>query len=242
MSRAIEILLEDDDLLVINKPAGVLSVPGRQGGECIREVLERQTGRPQDFRIVHRLDRDTSGVLVLAKHVEAQRQLSEQWFERSVEKQYLAVVRGSPLDESGLIHAAIAEHPRVAGKMVVSAAGKTAETRWRLVERLGIASLLRCWPLTGRQHQIRVHLQLLGLPLLVDPLYAGTEAFHLSDVKGDYRASRRHEERPLIARLTLHAEAVRFAHPRTGAAVRVEVAAPKDLRALLNQLRKHSEA
>lgn len=240
VSREIEVLLEDDDLLVVNKPAGVLTVPGRQGGESIREVLARQTGKAQSFRIVHRLDRETSGVLVLARHVDAQRGLSEQWLEREVAKQYLAIVRGSPLDDSGHIHAAIGEHPRTAGKMVISDQGKSAETRWRVVERLGLASLLRCWLLTGRQHQIRVHMQLIGLPLLVDPLYTGKDAFYLSEAKADYHASRRHEERPLIARLTLHAEAITFRHPRDGREMHIEAPLPKDLRAVLTQLRKQA--
>jgi RluA family pseudouridine synthase len=239
LSREIEILLEDDDLLVIHKPAGVLSVPGRDGGESIREVLARQRGAPQDFRLVHRLDRDTSGVMVLAKHVDAQRSLSDQFLARSVTKQYLAIVRGSPEDDSGLIHAAIAQDERRPGRMrITDKDGKPAQTRWRVVERLGIATLVRCWPLTGRQHQIRVHLRLMGMPLLVDPLYGESDAFYLSHVKPDYSASRRHGERPLIARLTLHAEAISFSHPRTNQPMQIEAPPPKDFRAVLTQLRK----
>ncbi len=122
--------------------------------------------------------------------------------------------------------------------MISDKESKPAQTRWRLIERLGPASLVRCWPLTGRQHQIRVHLQLMGLPLLVDPLYGGAEAFYLSSVKADYHASRRHEERPLIARLTLHAESITFAHPRTSQQVKIDAPLPRDFRALLTQLRK----
>jgi RluA family pseudouridine synthase len=239
MSRDITVLFEDADLLVIDKPAGVLSVPGRQGGISIREVLERQRGEPQDFRLVHRLDRDTSGVMVLTKHVDAQRIVSEQFGGRSVSKQYLAIVRGVPEDESGLIHAAIAEDPRRAGRMIISDAdGKPAQTRWRLVERLAFASLIRCWPLTGRQHQIRVHMKLMGMPLLVDALYGDSEAFYLSQAKGNYHASRRHEERPLIGRLTLHAEQIQFTHPGTGQTVQFQSPLPRDFRAVLTQLRK----
>jgi 23S rRNA pseudouridine1911/1915/1917 synthase len=239
MGDQIDILFEDDWLLIVNKPAGVLTIPGRQGGESIREVLQRQTGKEQTFRLVHRLDRGTSGALVLAKTVEAQRGVSDQFFHHKVEKQYLAIVRGSPEDESGLIHAAIGPHPRVVGKMRVSEKeGKPAQTRWRVLERFGLAALVRCFPLTGRQHQIRVHMALLGFPLLVDPLYGGGEGLYLSQIKGNYRASAGHDERPLIGRLTLHAESIQFAHPSTGRTVRIEAPQPKDFRAALTQLRK----
>lgn len=239
LARKIEVLWEDDDLLVVNKPAGVLTVPGRQGGASLREAIAALTGVERDLRLVHRLDRETSGVLVMVKTVEAQRDLTRQFEKRTVEKQYLALVRGEPDDDSGLIHAALAPHPRITGKMVVKESkGKSAQTRWRVVERFGSASLIRCWPLTGRQHQIRVHLHLIGLPLLVDPLYAGTEAFLLSSLKPGYRPSSRHEERPLIERLTLHAEVIAFAHPTTAAPMRIEAPLPKDFRATLNQFRR----
>ncbi len=235
----IEILFEDDALLVVNKPAGVLTVPGRQGEESIREVLARQTRREQDFRIVHRLDQGTSGVLVFAKTVEAQRSLSEQFLERQVEKQYLAIVRGAPEVDSGHILAPIGEDPRTPGKMRIDAKeGKEAETHWRVVERFGAAALVRCFPRTGRQHQIRVHLTYIGFPLLVDALYAGRCEFRLSEFKPGYHPSARHEERPLIARLSLHAESITFAHPSTGSPLKLDAAYPKDFRATLTQLRK----
>jgi 23S rRNA-/tRNA-specific pseudouridylate synthase len=107
-----------------------------------------------------------------------------------------------------------------------------------VIERLPGMTLLHCFPLTGRQHQVRVHLQSIGLPLLVDPLYGNSSAFYLSSVKPNYRPSRRHEERPLIDRLTLHAEALSFTHPRTGEPVCVEAPLPKDFRATLTQLRR----
>jgi 23S rRNA pseudouridine1911/1915/1917 synthase len=238
VSDRIDILLEDDHLLVVNKPAGVLTVPGRQGSGSLREVLARLSGREQTFRVVHRLDRETSGVLVLAKTVEAQRALSDQFFHRQVEKAYLGIVRGRPEDDSGMIVAPLAPNPRVTGRMMVSSKGKPAQTRWRVAERYGPAALLRCWPLTGRQHQIRVHLKLIGFPLLVDALYGRAETFYLSEFKTDYRPSSRREERPLIERLTLHAEAIAFTHPATGQPVRVEAPQPKDFRATVTQLRK----
>ncbi len=241
VARRIDVLLEDDDLLVVNKPAGQLTVPGRRGGVSLREAIARLTSVEQSLLLVHRLDRETSGVLLLAKTPGAQRFLARQFQNRQVAKEYLAIVRGRPEDDSGLIHAPLAPHPRVTGKMVVNQKkGRPSQTKWRVVERLGGMTLVRCRPLTGRQHQIRVHLQFIGLPLLVDALYGDSSAFYLSSLKPGYRPSSRHRERPLIDRLTLHAEAISFTHPSIGRCVRVEAPLPKDFRATLTQLRKLS--
>lgn len=243
MPRPISVLLEDDDLVVVDKPAGMLTVPGRQGGVSLREILARDQMKGCDLLLVHRLDRETSGVLLMAKTPQAQSFLSMQFQKREVEKEYLALVRGSPDDDSGVIHAPLARHPRVTGMMVISQKkGKPSITRWRVEERLGPVTLLRCRPLTGRQHQIRVHLTALGLPLLVDPLYADTSAFYLSQVKENYHPSTRHEERPLIDRLSLHACSLTFVHPSNQRRVKVDAPLPKDFRAVLHQLRKLRES
>lgn len=243
MARRIEILFEDEHVLAVNKPAGVLSVPGRQGGRGLAEIVAEMTGRSEKLLLVHRLDRDTSGVLVLTKHTDAQRSLSQQFAGRHVTKQYLAIVDGSPEEDSGMICAPLGPHPRVTGQMVVNQRkGRPSETRWRVEERLGPWTLLCCRPVTGRQHQIRVHLKALGLPLLVDPMYGSREALFLSAIKPDYHASSRREERPLINRLTLHARSIKFEHPADGRQTVVEAPLPKDFRATLNQLRKCSQA
>jgi 23S rRNA pseudouridine1911/1915/1917 synthase len=239
MSTPIDILLEEADFLVVNKPAGMLTVPGRQGGVSIREIMARDDKREEPLLLVHRLDRDTSGVLLLAKTPQAQTFLATQFQRREVEKEYLALVQGSPEEDSGVIHAPLAPHPRITGVMVVNQKrGKPSVTRWRVEERLGPVTLLRCRPLTGRQHQIRVHLKVLGMPLLVDKRYANTAEFRLSQAKPDYRPSASHEERPLIDRLTLHAQSLTFARPSDGRRVRVDAPLPKDFRAVLTQLRK----
>jgi len=237
--RRVEILFEDDDLLVVNKPAGLLTIPGRQGGVALCEAVAHVTGRTHSLLLVHRLDRQTSGVLVLAKTVEAQRVLSRQFAKRQVAKDYLAIVRGRPDGKEGLIDAPLKPASSGGQRMVVSInKGRPAQTRWSLVEAWTGISLLRCRPLTGRQHQIRVHLKYIGLPLLVDALYARCDALYLSQIKADYRASSAHEERPLIERLTLHAERITFMRPSCNEQISIEAPLPKDFRATLNQLRK----
>lgn len=235
----IQTLYEDEQILAVNKPAGMPTVPMRQGGTAIRDVLGSPRQGEPTLRLVHRLDMQTSGVLILVKTVDAQRHLSNQFKNRQVEKNYLALVRGHPDAESGIIVAPLAEHAKKLGRMVIARkGGLDAETHWRLIKQWSGIALLRCRPRTGRQHQIRVHLAHAGMPLLVDELYGGAESFLLSSVKGDYRPSTRHGERPLIARLTLHAESITFQHPTRGQPLRVEAPLPKDFQATLTQLRK----
>ncbi|MHC4444776.1 MAG: RluA family pseudouridine synthase [Planctomycetota bacterium] len=239
MADKLEVLLDDEALLAVNKPAGILTVPGRQGGVSLSAAIASHTGIEQSLRLVHRLDRETSGVLLLAKTLQAQRALSKQFHDRQVGKEYLAIVRGHSDTSAGTIDAPLARHPRVTNRMVINEKkGRPAQTEWSVEERFNGILLLRCFPKTGRQHQIRVHLAHIGLPLLVDSVYAKSSAFILSQVKPDYRPSSRHEERPLIARLTLHAQAITFGHPLTGRQIRIEAAPPKDFRATLTQLRK----
>jgi len=237
MGVRIDTLLDDPAFLAVNKPADVLTIPGRQGGESVLGRLAAATVGGE-LRLVHRLDRGTSGVLLFARDLDAQRVLSEQFAHRQVEKTYLALVRGAPGQDEGLIDAPLTRDPNSTTRMIVHAKrGKRSQTRWEVVERFPGMALLRCHPLTGRQHQIRVHLAHARMALLVDGLYGECEAFYLSHVKTGYKHGGG-EERPLIARLTLHAESIAFAHPRTGEAVRIEAPLPKDFRATLAQLRK----
>lgn len=212
------------------------------------ERLARQLGLPASgtddprLRVVHRLDKDTSGALLFAKNVAAQRHLSHQFQNNEVEKEYVALVAGRPAEMSGEIDAPIGRHPTSPQRMaVVRHGGRPARTLWKVEELFRAYALLRLFPKTGKTHQIRVHLAHIGLPLAVDPLYHPARAraggILLSSFKRDYRPTG-HPERPLIDRLTLHAHKLRFRDAR-GQAIGIEAPFPKDLRATLNTLGKY---
>jgi len=234
----IDILFEDQDLVIINKPAGILTVADRYNMESLhlQSLLRKRYG---EIFTVHRLDRDTSGVIVFAKNAETHKLLSALFESRDIEKYYLAFVQGqTPPD--GEIETFLAESQHVQGKMVVSKKGKWSHTSFRTIENFKTASFLKVRIHTGRMHQIRVHMQHIGHALLVDPQYGGQEALYLSELKGrKYRPTKDEDgERPLVYRLTLHAYQLKFAHPITGEQLEIVADLPKDLRALLNQLQK----
>ncbi len=193
-----QIVYRDDDLLVLDKPSGLLAVPGR--GPDLQDCLSArvQADLPSAL-IVHRLDRDTSGLIVMALTAVAQRDLSRQFAERTVEKHYVAVVFGCPQKLNGTIDLPMRkdfDHPP--RHKIDPVDGRPAQTRWQLVEELGDRSRLDVQPLTGRSHQIRLHLATLGHPILGDQLYADPEALAMAP------------------RLLLHAEHLSLSHPASG--------------------------
>ena len=245
----LEILGDTDDWVAVAKPAGLATIPGRAETDSVLERLGRQLGIPSGgtadprVRVVHRLDKDTSGVLLFAKNTATQRHLSHQFQNNAVDKEYVALVVGRPQAAEGDVDAPIGHHPTDPLRMtVVKRGGRPARTLWKLEEAFRGFALVRCFPKTGKTHQIRVHLKHAGLPLAVDPLYnpprpGQSGALMLSSFKRDYRPTRGEDERPLIARLTLHAHRLSFAPP-AGERVTLEAELPKDFRAALNQLRR----
>lgn len=234
---ALEILHLDDELAVVAKPAGMPSVPGRNAPPSAIELLGRQAelmGRG-GLRVVHRLDRGASGVLLFARTLAAQRGLVHQFMERRIEKVYVALVSGY-VAEDGEVDLPLYFNSRLQRAEVNHSKGKPALTRYHIVQRLGGHTLLECHPITGRMHQIRAHLGAIGHPLGVDPTYGGRESILLSEFKPGYRPNRSGEERPLIERLTLHAARISFEHPITGEAITCEAPLPKDVRATITQL------
>jgi 23S rRNA pseudouridine955/2504/2580 synthase/23S rRNA pseudouridine1911/1915/1917 synthase len=242
--------LNDADLVAVEKPAGLATIPGRGETDSLLERLAAQLDLPHKgetdprIRVVHRLDKDTSGVVLFAKNIEMQRHLSHQFQNNQVEKEYIALVAGHPETDEGEIDAPIGPHPNSKTRMAVSKHGRPALTRWRLEKRFREMSLLRVFPKTGKTHQIRVHLKHIGLPLAIDPLYnpprkpGEAVGIFLSQFKRDYRAAKE-DERPLIARLTLHAERITVEHPVRGKTT-IEAPLPKDFRAVLSQLERNS--
>lgn len=238
MSRrsVIAVLYEDASLLVINKPAGLLSIPGRDiSEESLLDSLKKNSTSPL---VVHRLDRDTSGVLIFAKTPDVHRALSLQFSERSITKTYHAIVVGRPVEDTFSIN----EHLLVDGhgKVMVSAGGKASFTRCQVVERFSRYTLMEVNPITGRQHQIRVHLAHKGYPLAVDPLYGSAKPLTIADIKPGVRRSGEEgsPESALIKRTPLHASSVEVVHPEGGQPMVFKAPMPKDMLATLTQLRK----
>lgn len=229
------ILHEDGDLLVLDKPPGLVVHPsaGHDDGTLVNALLHHCKGRLSGIGgvarpgIVHRLDKDTSGCLVVAKHDAAHVALAQQFAGRSLDKTYLALVCGVPAAEAGEIRAAIARHPSHRKRMAVTdGGGREAWTSWRLCERLAGAALLEATLHTGRTHQIRVHCRHIGHPIVGDDTYGERQNARLAEQTG-WRAPRQ----------MLHAWRLAFTHPGTGAEMAFEAPVPEDFRAALARLR-----
>lgn len=230
------IILENDDFIALNKPAGLLSIPDREGKDIsLKKLLQDKFGK---IYTVHRLDKDTSGLILFAKNEEAHKHLSQQFEERQTEKIYVGLVIGSPTPPSGSIDAPIAEHPVKKGTMVINRKGKEALTDYQVLADFKIYSWMQFRIHTGRTHQIRIHLKDLGHPIVSDEVYGDGQPVLLSGFKNKFKLSKNEEqERPLLARLALHAYQLKFTN-RAGDTLNLEAPIPKDLRATLQQLEK----
>ncbi len=190
-------------------------------------------------RLAHRLDKDTSGVMVVAKDYDALVSLSKQFEERTVRKEYVAIVRGEVVHDKGLIELRIAPHRKDPNRWIVSKKGREAATEFETVERFDGFTLLTVRPRTGRTHQIRVHMKAIGHPLAVDPVYGEKSQILLSELKSEYKRKRGVPEKAVIGRLTLHARRLTFVHPGTGQETTYEAPLTDDLEFLLKALRKY---
>lgn len=233
-----ELIHEDEHLLVVNKPAGLLTIPDRAGNkDSLLGALERHYGK---VFVVHRLDRETSGILCFARTAEAHRHLSIQFEHHTSDKYYFALLDGELHHDEGEIDKPIGEHPTIPGKMAIVRTGKPSLTFYRVTERFPRFTLVEVYLKTGRTHQIRVHFQTIGYPLAVDALYGRRATFLLSEIKGKTYKTGKHtdEERPLMSRTALHASRLRLDHPATGERMEFKTELPKDFAAVVKQLRK----
>ncbi|MGY2752436.1 23S rRNA pseudouridine1911/1915/1917 synthase [Thermostichus sp. MS-CIW-21] len=228
----LDILYEDEDLLVINKPRGLVvhPAPGHASGTLVHALLahcSHLSGINGELRpgIVHRLDKDTTGALVIAKHDQAHQHLQAQIQAKTARRIYLGVVFGRPAQSQGTISAPIGRHPVDRQKMAVlpPGQGRAAVTHWQVLERLGNYTLMQFELETGRTHQIRVHAAHLHLPIVGDPLYTQSKT---SPVK--------------LSGQALHAWKLSFVHPRTGQPLQVTAPLPEEFERLLRQLRSQA--
>ena len=236
----LDFLYQDHDLAVINKPAGMVvhPAPGNYTGTLVNALLYHcpDIGRiGSDIRpgIVHRLDKDTSGVMVAAKNSRAHEDLSSQFKDRSIKKEYLAVVHGKMADKSGSIELPIGRHRTQRKKMsTLSRAGRNAETLWRVARQYAGFTLLRLDLKTGRTHQIRVHCTAINHPVVGDLLYGGRRSTSIpGNVPDKVRLLLQNVKRQM-----LHARRLTFRHPTSGESLTFEAPIPDDMQALINGL------
>ena len=232
----IGVVYEDRDIIVVNKPAGMVVHPGAgvSGGTLVNALVhmcEDLSGIGGETRpgIVHRLDKETSGVMVVAKNDRAHKSLSKQFKSRETKKEYVAIVSGEMKKSSGVFSSPIGRSPSNRVRMTSrSKTGRDAETRWEVIEELRGATLVSVWPKTGRTHQIRVHFSENGFPVLADKVYGGEK-----------RRTRTLETLgELIRRHALHARSLGFIHPLTGERIEFSVEIPEDMISVINFLRK----
>lgn len=245
----LDIVYEDDDLLVVNKPAGLVVHPGHGhfSGTLVNALAyhlgitpDEDAGDERMGVLVHRIDKDTSGLLVVAKNDEAQLKLAKQFFDHTIERKYVAIVWGNIEEDEGTIEGNIGRDPNDRLRFRVfqeEERGRHAVTHFRVLERFGYVTLVECVLETGRTHQIRVHMNYIGHPLFNDSLYGGDRI-----LKGPLYAKYKQfidNCFELLPRQALHAKTLGFVHPRTGKQIRFDSEIPSDMQALIEKWRKY---
>jgi 23S rRNA pseudouridine1911/1915/1917 synthase len=240
----LEVLFEDDDLVVVNKPPGMVVHPARgHWSGTLAGALQfhfgpslSSTGGPTRPGIVHRLDRDTSGVILVARTDQAHTKLAEQFWNRTIEKEYFALVAGRPDRDRDVIDRSIGVHPTQREKMAIlhHEDARTAQTFYEVAERFDGFAAMRVLPKTGRTHQIRVHLAHVGCPVLCDRAYGGRAQITRGEIRRDPG-----DQTVLLQRQALHARRLRFLHPRTAQPMEIEAPLPEDMAGVLDELRRY---
>ena len=234
----VEIIFENAQFIAVNKPAGMLTIPDRHDETLISlyKLLEHQY---QKIYIVHRLDKETSGIIIFAKDETTHRYLSRLFEQRGVEKFYMGIIQGSLVNKRGVITEPITEHPVHKGLMTISKKGKPSLTEYEVIEDFGLYSLVKFQIHSGRTHQIRIHMKYSGHPIVCDEIYGNPQPVLLSSFKKKYKLSRHdEEERPILSRMALHSYQLIFMDA-TSKQHDLVAELPKDMRALLQQLQKY---
>ncbi|MDA9587039.1 RluA family pseudouridine synthase [Flavobacteriaceae bacterium] len=245
---AIDIVYEDDILVVINKPPGLVVHPGHgnYSGTLLNGLLHYFEKLPKNLNnrpgLVHRIDKDTSGLLVVAKTEQAMTHLSKQFFDKTSERKYLALVWGDIKEDKGTIEGAIGRHPKNRLQMTVfvdNSEGKEAITHFKVLERFGYVTLIECQLETGRTHQIRAHLKFIGHTLFNDARYGGEKI-----LKGtSFTKYRQFVDNcfKLLPRQALHAKTLGFIHPKTGEKMQYDSPIPDDFNSAINKWRQYAQ-
>lgn len=232
------VIFENSEFIALHKPAGMLTIPDRHD-ETIPSLYRNLQGQFEHIFIVHRLDKETSGLILFAKNEQTHKFLSQLFEHRAVEKYYLAIVQGTLQNKSAIIDEPLMDHPLRKGMMVVNKKGKASITAYEVIEEFRQYSLVKFRLHTGRTHQIRVHMKHIGHPIACDELYGNDKPVLLSAIKKKYKLSQHDEvERPLLSRLALHSYELIFTMPD---GIRHDLVAdlPKDMNAVMQQLRKN---
>ena len=239
----INIVYQDDDIIAINKQADIVThpAPGHVGGTLLNAILyhcgpmtDQETERPG---IVHRLDKDTTGIMLFAKTDHARAYLQQQFERRKIEKTYTAIMENDPELDADLIDLPIGPSGTYSERMAINfERGRTAQTVYQVLERFGDYTLVKCMPRTGRTHQIRVHLSAIGHPIACDDLYGARAPVYPSTIRSE--TPRTEEEEPLMERQALHATTIGFRHPTTGEWMELEAGFYDDFDRLRNALRE----
>jgi 23S rRNA pseudouridine955/2504/2580 synthase len=231
------VIFENDNYIIINKPPFVPSLDERTADKSL-SILKLARQAFGDIQLCHRLDKETSGALVLAKNPEAYRGLAMQFEHREVQKEYHAVVNGLHDLDSISVFLPIAPLKDGTAVRIDKLRGKIAETLFFTIKKYTRHTLMKCMPITGRMHQIRVHLQCLKAPIVCDPTYGGEMVF-LSDIKRKFNLKNETEELPLMKRVALHAHTIKFLDIN-GEKIEIMAEYPNDFQVLVNQLEKFS--